>query len=444
MSPIATTAFVVGILCLIGAATVLKSINTGPDLLAVTRENKDLDWSRRLGFGGKNQLRVAVFGGANAWGVGLESRFKSYPYLLSPTVTNYAHTSTGPNFFSVCTETVVGDDAMYDVIVLDYWLRYFEGLDELARRLRQRYPHAIMIFVRTWIPVHFKRKPSEDSNEMESLAQWKNAKGLNGADLQTVIQAIKDDSGYWFLPTHQQADAAIWHIAQSVKGYEFTFTQRATGKQSLIDFMGYFDAQGHAHTSELGHEAIAHGLEFIIHKHLETGQEVDLVNTGVHGHWGRGDSCHLWYFSGGTNLVYSENMHMEEFDPHNGHFALSVTNSSWFVIENTIGDDAVSSRTLYLNYLTSQEPGIYPDAEVSFGGQTWPLPTLNHADPHHAIRTVALGQIPHGETNVTITTVGSGSQPFRLAGYEFSNEIATPLEWSFGPAHGASHAAHNA
>mmetsp|Transcript_5997 Transcript_5997/g.10029 ORF Transcript_5997/g.10029 Transcript_5997/m.10029 type:complete len:436 (-) Transcript_5997:105-1412(-) len=434
MNQLSSIAVIFGILGLIGVASLLKAVhlgvggNSGP----LAKEGKALDLGRKLR---KNKLRIAVFGGANAWGTGIKSRFKSYPYLLSPTVENFAHSSTGPNYFSVCTETVVGDDAMYDVIIFDYWLRYFEGLDEMARRLRQRYPHAIMIFVRTWSPVHFKRKSTEDSHDIQSFAQWESANKLKGADLHTITQAIENDSGYWYLPKHQKADGAIWNIAQSVKGYEFSFTQRETGKQTLIDFMGYFDAKSHGHTSELGHEAIADALEFIIEKHVEKGKEVDLINSGVHGHWGHGDSCHLWYFSGGTNMIYSQNMHMEEFDSHNGHFALTVKGSGWFVIENRMEDDAFPSRTLYIHYLTSQQAGVYPDAEINIRDQSWTLRTLNTVDPHHDIRTVALSQLPRGETNITIT-VGTGSQPFRLAGYTFSNEIAVPLEWGFGPSHG--------
>lgn len=403
--------------------------NSGPRNL----ESKANDWVRKLR---KDQLRIAVFGGANAWGTGIESRFKSYPYLLSSTVDNFAHISTGPNYFSVCTETVVGDDAMYDIIIFDYWLRYSEGLDQMALRLRQRYPNAIMIFIRTWSPIHFKRTSSKDSNDIQSLAQWKSANDLNGAGLQTINQALEKDSGYWYLPNHEKADAAIWNIAQSVKGYEFTFTQRATGKQTIIEFMGFFDANRHSHTSELGHKAIAHALEVIINKHIARGQEVDQVNTGVHGRWSSGDSCHLWYFSGGTDMIYSENIHMEEFDSHNGHFALSVEGSGWFVIDNKLGDDALPLRTLYLNYLTSKEAGVYPDAQINIGGQSWTLPTLNTVDAHHAIRTVALSQLPRGKTNITILPDGTGSLPFRLAGYTFSNEVAVPLEWQFGPSHG--------
>jgi hypothetical protein len=433
MNQLATIAAIVGIFSLLGVASVLHSNDALAGGSLMSAEGKH--WSRKLGFG-KDKFRVAVFGGSDAWGTGPESRFKAYPYLVSPTVDNFAHSSMGPNYFSVCTESVVGDDAMYDVIIIDYWLRYFEGLDELARRLRQRYPHAIMIFVRTWGPLHFKRKSSEDSNDIQSLGQWMYKMGLKNANTATLNKAIKDDTGYWYLPDRSKADSAIKNIADSVKGYEFTFSQRETGKQTLIDFMGFFDEHSHAHTSELGHEAIAHGLDVIIHTHIEKGQEIDLVNTGVHGHWGRGDSCHLWYFSGGTNMLYSENMHMEEFDSHNGHFALAVDGPSWFVIDNKMEDGALASRTLYLNYITSQTEGVYPDLKLSIGEETWTLRSHNTADPHHAIRTVELGQLPHGETNITITPVGTGNLPFRLAGYEFSNEIAVPLEWGFGPSQG--------
>ena len=418
-----------GLMGLVGMASVLSALNQLSVKDAIVR---------RLGLGGNNKLRIAVFGGGNAWGVGLEPRFKAYPYLLSPTVQNFAHTSQGPNYFSVCTETTVGEDAMFDVIIFDYWLRCFEGLDELARRIRQRYPHAIMIFVRNWEPVHFKRKSNEhstDKDDIQSLTQWKKENGHDGKHLQAVIRAIQNDPGYWYLPAHGQADTYIQNTAKSVKGYEFTFTQRATGKETLIDFMGYFDGNHHSHVSELGHKTIAKAINFIVHEHLTNGQEVELVNTGIHGHWGRGDKCHLWYFSGGTNMNYG-GMKMREFDEHNGHFALEVNvdQPAWFSFNNRMEDNALPTRTLYVHYLTSEKEGDYPDVKITFEGQIREyLPTLNNVDKHHDIRTLAIGKVPYGETNVTITPIGTATYPFRLVGMTFSNEIAVPLEWGFGP-----------
>ena len=426
---------VLSFFALVAIASVFKTLRYGRFLPASLESKGDASGVRKLGFG-QDRLRVAVFGGANAWGVGLENRFKAYPYLLSPTVDNFAHTSMGPNYYSVCAETVIGDDALYDVIVLDYWLRYFEGLDQLAGRLRARYPNAIMIFVRNWVPVHFRRKETEESKGSQSIDQWKRENGLGDADLKTIIESIEKDVGYWYLPTRDKADASIWQTAQRVKGYEFSFTQRETGKQTLLDFLGYFDEKHHSHVSELGHEAIANALQQIVKTHLKNGVETELVNSGINGDWGGGDSCNLWYFTGGTKMLYG-GMEMRQFDEKNGLFGLEVVAPAWLTVSNPLTHDALPTRTLYVSYLTSKDEGYYPNAEITIGDATTTLRTLNTVDPNHAVRTVALGQVGHGYTNMTCTTVGEGSNPFRLVGVAFSDEAATPLEWSFGPTQGS-------
>ena len=430
-----THLLILGIVVLLGIASVLKGVGHGRMLEeSLGGENNGTTMVRNLGFG-QDKLRFAVFGGANAWGVGLESRFKAYPYLLSPTVDNFAHTSMGPNYYSVCTETVVGDDAMYDVVIFDYWLRYFEGLDELARRIRQRYPRAILIFVRNWEPVHFRRKDNDrGKGNSQTLAQWKHVNDLDDADLQTIIKALENDTGYWYLPSRDKADASIWQTAQSVDGYMFTFTQRESGKQTLVDFLGYFEEKRHSHISELGHEAVADGIKFIIKSHTKDGDAVELV-SGINGDWGRGDWCNLWYFTGGTKMMYG-GADMQQFDEKNGHFALEVSESAWLTVSNKFENDGLVSRTLYVNYLTSEEAGYYPNAKISIGSESWILHTLNTIDPHHDIRTVPLGQIPDGSSNVTISTLGNALNPFRLVGITFGDETSKPDEWAFGPTKG--------
>jgi hypothetical protein len=427
---------ILGLVASVGIATVFKTLSRGRFLPVSLESKDDASGVRKLGFG-QDRLRVAVFGGANAWGVGLESRFKAYPYLLSPTVDNFAHTSMGPNYFSVCAETVLGDDALYDVIVLDYWLRYFEGLDQLAVRLRTRYPNAIMIFVSNWEPVHFRYKASEDSKQSQSLFQWKHDNGLDDADLNTIVESIKKDPGHWYLPIREKADASIWQTAQLVKGYEFRFTQRETGKKTLIDFLGYFEEKRHSHVSKLGHEAIANALKSIVKTYLQNGDETDVVNAGIHGDWGSGDSCNLWYFTGGTKMLYG-GMEMRQFDEKNGLFGLEVVAPAWFTVSNLLKHDAFPTRTLYVSYLTSKHEGYYPTAEITIEGATWTLRTLNTIDPNHAVRTVAIGQVGYGYTNMTVTTIGESSNPFRLVGVAFSDEVVTPLEWSFGPTQGSA------
>ena len=60
-------------------------------------------------------LRYLIFGSSISWGAAIPNRFDSYPYLLSKDATNLALRANGPNFPSVCTQTMVGDTNVYDV-----------------------------------------------------------------------------------------------------------------------------------------------------------------------------------------------------------------------------------------------------------------------------------------------------------------------------------------
>ena len=51
----------------------------------------------------------------------------------------------GPNYPSICTQTLIGNDNVYDIIILEYFSMVYDGLLQLVKRLRQRFPDAILI-----------------------------------------------------------------------------------------------------------------------------------------------------------------------------------------------------------------------------------------------------------------------------------------------------------
>merc|ERR1719253_12644 len=99
-----------------------------------------------------SKLRYVTLGASATWGASLPDPKTGYPYQLSPNVTNLAIRASGPNYPSICIQTMIGDGE-YDVIILEYLMACRQGLDTLATRLRQRFPDAIIIFNMIWIPV---------------------------------------------------------------------------------------------------------------------------------------------------------------------------------------------------------------------------------------------------------------------------------------------------
>lgn len=266
---------------------------------------------------GQNTVRLAVFGSSNAFGYGLADRFDAYPFLVSSEVVNYADVFTGPNYPSVCVNTMVGNDQDFDVVVLDYWLTGQQGLEKLALRLRSRFPHATLVFNKIWTVNDFRRKPSQTSAEEQNLVQWKTSMGLENEGYEPVKQALLNDNGYWYFPEYTLADASFTAAMEAAYGVQFHFPFRATAKQTVIDYLGYFDEATHTHLTERGHAAIAVCMQEIINS-----QPHDLiVSHDAAITWGAGDSCHLWSTTGGCMYEYSPNWGMIKYDIERGRYA---------------------------------------------------------------------------------------------------------------------------
>lgn len=423
------------------AFSVLLSVIDQPQHVAeaadheLRRTTQEKDKDREL-VKGKGAFRIAAFGSANTWGAGLENRYDAYPYLLSDEVDNFAMFAGGPNYPSVCTETLVGDDGTYDVILLDFWLKAHQGLDELARRLRNRFPRAFMLFVKLWSPVHARRLPTSSSNISEELTffQWRDHTLPPDPQINEIVEALEHDDGHWYFPEHPSADSLIAEIRQNVHAFNVRVPKKATAKETLAFYLHFFNKQN-AQLSEKGHEFLASIIGKTIKKKLLDTSAEEFVNNGIHGHWGKGDNCHMWYTTGGYSDSYSETLDMVQFDSNLGKFALEVTAPGWFIVRNEFADN----RTLYLSFLATI-PGYYPNAKIRIGDEdATPIPLIpeNPLDRKgaHNPRTVPVGKIPPGPSKIFISAEEhpKAGRFFRLVGIAITNEIATPIEFGFGP-----------
>jgi hypothetical protein len=396
---------------------------------------------------GRGQLRIAAFGSANMWGAGLENRFDSLPYLLSDEVDNFAMFSAGPNYPAVCTQTMLGDDKVYDVIFLEYWLKASQGLPALARRLRRRFPNALIFFVKIWTPLHARRRESEGSGEEISFEEWRKTRfPYENYQINDIIKAIEEDQGYWFFPEHPSADVIINDARIEVDGYNIRILKKESGKETLSFYLHFFNSIN-AHLSPMGHDFLATMAKKTIRNKLEGISGDTLVEKAAMGDWGKGDSCHVWYTTGAYKSEVSPELVMTQYDTLMGKFALEVTAHGWLKVVNPFEDD----RTLYLSFLANEE-GYYPEATVSLGipsedgsssSSTPPQllvpispptdkPNLKSVDTP---RTLAIGKIPPGETQVFVTPQGTTNSDhyFRIVGVSLTDETEVPLEFGFGP-----------
>ena len=382
----------------------------------------------------RRTLRIAAFGSSQMWGAGLENRYDAFPYLISNEVDNYAMFSSGPNYPSVCTETIVGDKNVYDVIFLQYWLKANQGVFELARRLHERFPSAMIFFVKVWSPINFRRRGNKELGEVDmTFEEWRNSKFLPDEQVNFIIQAIEADDGDWYFPERPEADSALNEARKAVDGYHLRIAKKDTAKETLAFYLHFFNHQ-HAHLSPMGHAYLANITMTTINKKMimERNEATDDVHPVGDGSWGRGDSCIIWYTTGEYTAETSPGLVMREFDTRKGKYALEVTSPGWFTVTNPFDDE----RTLYVSFLSTTE-GFYPEATVSIGEHGAPM-MLVPIDPEvtpgpHDIRTLPIGKIPPGDTKIYVTPQGSTGNYFRLVGVTFTNEIAVPLEYGFGP-----------
>lgn len=121
-------------------------------------------------------IQILALGGSVTWGATLANRYDAYPWLLSkafnnnpPTldsaadftayVDNKAMRATGADYPSICLESIVSPTKSYDIILFDFVMNGTNGFPLLIKRLRERYPKAILIYVHIWSLVHLARHP---------------------------------------------------------------------------------------------------------------------------------------------------------------------------------------------------------------------------------------------------------------------------------------------
>ena len=138
----------------------------------------------------------------DTWGLGLDDYHQAYPYLLSPDVHNVAVQTGGPSIGAVCAQTMIGGTdethGPYHVILLDFVRFAKQGLLVLAKRLRQRYPQAIILLLQRWTPQHIV--DNGNNNSTVTASEWAQANHI----------AIGSES---FLEEWNKTNATLWSFA---------------------------------------------------------------------------------------------------------------------------------------------------------------------------------------------------------------------------------------
>jgi lysophospholipase L1-like esterase len=386
-----------------------------------------------------SRLRFLFLGTSRTFGseLGTDRLTAAFPYLISPQSVNLAIPGSTPINPLKCSYSMiqpVENNTAFDVIVLEYDVK-LHLLVDLARRLRQRYPRALIIAPQMWILRRFVHTPS-------------------GKDMQTWVNDQQRAMGRK-LPQKQKAiDVSIatlvWDKTQA-SDWEYT---GPTFEQSLLNALQAIDVIiTKPHWPKNAHEAVGMGSWFFadMHHFSKTGHEfiADTIlnelreknfrtfHDGTLNEWAEKDQCESWFQNGVTTLLHDPNLIMKQFTP--GKFALEAhAKQVWIKVFNHDSEP----RGLNLDRLVAAPDCRYPDAEISVvGSAASPVSALCPKDGSwpwqvHVAQEVFLGEIPPGESTILVRLLHGTNKPwpFRIIGVSVGSraQLILPPRGGFG------------
>ncbi len=318
-------------------------------------------------------IRILSLGGSVTHGVKLASKSLAYPFIISPSksksvVKNLACRATGSEYASRCLQSMINSndvDEKFDVILLEYSLNGIEQIDLLLRRLRDRYPSAIIIYIHLWS----LRTLSEDKQTGEVLQDivMNRRENLSPQELdQKFVQTMADEGRQWKwnefeLGRSKRRREEATNLMQRVNGFIWTLPLNDDPNS-----MKHWFASDTHHLNENGHAIVAEGIRNLLLQHSIMTNSGWLnphrsrLSTSSQGSWGRGDQCYIWFETGISPLDHKggkmklfvrPDKHAHEISLEDGKSSISFENKSQW---------SLSLHLLHMIWLEDK----YPKAKV--------------------------------------------------------------------------------
>lgn len=419
-----------------------------------------------------SQVRVISFGSSSTWGAGLKRVKDSYPHRISPQYArfprNVAMKEGGGVLPAACTQSIVGDDDVYDVVTIEFDHSSFdESYAVLAKRLRRRFPEANIIFVQLWNPSQLTYRYSDNETTVDFVS-WRRANGnipLHSSELtMSVLESGPENWSVYQNPADaERLRKTMEEVNAGLVGLPTPTPTDFSFPQNLLSFLLFFTEGEPYRLSEEGHAVIASGLEHLVKPEVILGKDVKVRDAT--GSWGSGDQCNLWYYNGqyvggessnnkdenedgenhstnkmnvkstGRRLGFS---HVQETGEHKHALEFRRYEEGHLTVTNPFDED----RLLYLTYMTSNDEvdeKIYPRTRVRLNGRPSVVidPYHEGSENHHLTRTSAVGMIAAGvETVVNLDPIESSMLHFRLVGASILGKEAIdilPIDFTLEP-----------
>lgn len=373
-------------------------------------------------------LRYLAFGTSRTWGAGIgRDRHHAFPWQLSRDATNLAIRASGPEYPSLCTYSMVGD-SIYDVIVLEYYSDVGNIL-QLAKRLRQRFPKAIMIFLRIWNPSQLSYRPAANQN----IRYWFKQTNFTSIHSPLFHKFLREETSpedwrfHRFVDSARKQDEAI----QSVDGVLIKMPQPRDMREALAQ-NAHLYAEDMVHWSIAGHQYIANRIRKVLEEKGATRQ--DTVNP-----WDSKDFCQSWFETGQTTVEHSANMNIKRLTTDQnlpkhyrdyGKYAMEAPSSdnevSWITVHNPTPNPA----NVFARYMAMGPETKYPRTILrlnhtvsSSEGGILVHPLLEGYDRYvHLNQVKHVGSIPPGYNRLLIKPTEANKEcPFRITGVVVSS-----------------------
>eukprot|EP00546_Thalassionema_frauenfeldii_P022138 CAMPEP_0178905950 /NCGR_PEP_ID=MMETSP0786-20121207/6559_1 /TAXON_ID=186022 /ORGANISM="Thalassionema frauenfeldii, Strain CCMP 1798" /LENGTH=495 /DNA_ID=CAMNT_0020577613 /DNA_START=51 /DNA_END=1534 /DNA_ORIENTATION=+ len=405
------------------------------------------------------QLRYVTFGSSHTWGSGIEreegfSRYKAFPYLLSPDVDNMALRAHDIGYPALCAESMLGDK-IYDVaVILEMRIKPWNPNDSthiLGRRLRERFPDIIIVYVNHIYPQALYFQGEQDLTGMTSLNDWEkqHAQGLTKSD-PLYLEKMKEYSATKKRILKMVYDkGAFTEKTQKILGENTFFIDlySASGNDGLryMELFGNYTCLDNHHPCHVGHRKYADAIQRVVQKVINKTPTVTATQRSATSNvapWKPEDKCESWFDPHGLNTmdinVPSKGFQFNCFEPRVKCSLELVSDDNTSIGSITIDNPNNTEQYLAITFMAASagHPSIrYPKVKVETIDSSGKVLMEKIADTTkvwvryghnvHIAKLLTLGKIPPGKTTIQFTYLDSNQAiPFRLVSYLITEQKA--------------------
>jgi hypothetical protein len=318
------------------------------------------------------------------------------------------------------------EDQIFDVVTLEFfpWKSNLADFVRLAKRIRARFPSAVIIFLHIHIIYRIVRYKGRRLRRVLRLARIKSP---SGPAFEQFISGLSDSDFTFVNPGPDFSEDSVVDSYQdamkSVGGHFLEFPKNETNaKNFFLESTKYFgnpaDPFDEFHLSILGHQKVAEKIRQLL-------SEVILPlpsNNADSGDWGGGkDQCVSWFENGNVDGVQHTNMSLVQFSEEK--WALEVDQAGGEIVVKC----SFRPCEIFINHMFYGPFIKYPRVHIEVNGKKT-LVTPNSHYPHHMSRLAYCGTSDVAATfKVTVTPlmddVNKTEFPFRITGIATSPQV---------------------